>query len=185
MPSIAAHMAIAKLVSKKLGIKDPNFIRGNLLPDITISKNSHHKIQGKYYMIPDINYFKSVLNLDNCLELGYFVHLLLDKYFLEDYALNNFSNLDVFINKIVYNEYDMINYEIVKYFNLDVPYLKDILSEFNVPINREILNKNLNSLSLTNCFKTKYLNSDDFIKFLCYIADIISEEIKDYGSKPC
>ena len=45
MPSIAAHMICAKLVADKLEINDPEFIKGNLLPDIIDIKNSHKKNQ--------------------------------------------------------------------------------------------------------------------------------------------
>ena len=34
MPSICAHMVIAKEVGKRLNINSDDFIRGNLLPDI-------------------------------------------------------------------------------------------------------------------------------------------------------
>ncbi len=34
MPSISAHMVVAKEVSKKLNISSDDFIKGNLLPDI-------------------------------------------------------------------------------------------------------------------------------------------------------
>ena len=58
MPSVAAHMVVAKLISDKLNIEDPDFIKGNLLPDILDKELSHHKKQGKYYLIPDIQFFK-------------------------------------------------------------------------------------------------------------------------------
>ena len=82
MPNISSHMIVAKLVSEKLNINDPDFIKGNILPDIVNNDQSHHKIQGEYCLIPNIDYFKRRLNLNKKLELGYFTHLLLDKYFL-------------------------------------------------------------------------------------------------------
>ena len=47
MPSIAAHMACAKVVAELLKIDDTNFIVGNIYQDITCLKNSHYKIKGK------------------------------------------------------------------------------------------------------------------------------------------
>ena len=88
MPNISSHMIVAKLVSEKLHINDSDFLKGNLLPDVVNNSNSHHKIPGKYYIIPDTEFFKQKLNLKNKLELGYFTHLLLDKYFLEEYIPN-------------------------------------------------------------------------------------------------
>ena len=69
MPSIAAHMVVAKLLEEKLGFKSTEFIKGNLLPDIIDIKDSHHKIKGKYYFIPDLEYFKNTLDLSNDLYL--------------------------------------------------------------------------------------------------------------------
>ena len=62
MPSIAAHMVIAKLVGEKLNKYNDKFIRGNLLPDIVDKPKdeSHHKIEGTYHRIPDMDYFKSL-----------------------------------------------------------------------------------------------------------------------------
>lgn len=147
MPSIAGHMIIAKLVGEKLGIESSQFIRGNLLPDIINKKNSHQKIKGKYFYIPDIDYFKNNLDLENPLYLGYYTHLLLDKYFLEDFFSNNIQNLEVFNNGIMYNEYSLINYQLVKRFRLDVDYLIGVLNDYEVDIDRDALKKNLKCLS--------------------------------------
>lgn len=182
MPSIASHMAVAKLIKEKLKINDVDFIKGNLLPDIINNDQSHHKIQGKYYLIPDINYFKQKLNLNKKLELGYFTHLLLDKYFLEEYIPSNINNLKIFENKKIYKEYDLINYQLVKEFNLDVLYLQKILSEINGDIDKEKLSKNLKSLLNKETGETKYLNLDKFSDFLYNISQNISEEIRDYAS---
>lgn len=178
MPSIAGHMVVAKLVAEKLKISDPEFIRGNLLPDIIEKEDSHHKIKGKYFLVPDLNYFKYNLDLNNNLNLGYYVHLLLDKYFLEDFILENISNLDVFENKIIYNEYSQINYQLVKKFKLDVEYLKKILKKFEVSINLDKLEYNLQCLSSTKVGETSYLKFQDFSKFLYDISQVISKEIE-------
>ncbi len=74
MPSIAGHMVVAKLVSEKLNINDSNFIKGNLLPDIVLESDSHHRKKGTYYEVPDIEYFRNKLDLANKLYLGYFVY---------------------------------------------------------------------------------------------------------------
>lgn len=179
MPSIAGHMVVAKLVSEKLNINDSDFIRGNLLPDIILKPNSHHKKEGTYYYVPDLQYFRKELDFTNKLHLGYYVHLLLDYYFLEDYVLNNISNLNVFIDKIIYHEYDKINYQLVQRFNLDVEKLKEILKEFPEDIDQEKLEFNLQCLSLTKIEKSKYLNFESFADFLDRVSEIISKEIKN------
>ena len=183
MPSIAAHMVVAKLVAEKLKIKDPDFIKGNLLPDIIAKKDSHHKIKGKYFYIPGLDYFKDNLDFNNSLNLGYYVHLLLDKYFLEEFVLENISNLDVFKNKIIYNEYNKINYQLVRKFELDVESLKEVLKKFEVSIDTDKLNYNLECLSIVDVGETTYLKFQDFSNFLYNISQVISKEIEDYAGK--
>lgn len=184
MPCIAGHMVVAKLVSEKLNINDSDFIKGNLLPDIILEPDSHHKIKGTYYYVPDLEYFKNKLDLTNKLYLGYYVHLLLDYYFLENFVPNNISDLSVFENGIMYKEYDMINYQLVKRFNLDVENLKKILMNFSEKINKETLVYNLDCLSLTIIEETDYLKFDSFATFLIEISEIISEAIEKYTNKP-
>lgn len=182
MPNISSHMIVAKLAGEKLNISDPDFIKGNLLPDIVNNSQSHHKIQGKYSLILDINYFKQKLNLNKKLELGYFTHFLLDKYFLEEYIPNNINNLSIFKNNVIYEEYSLINYQLIKIFNLNVLDLLQILNNIDGDINKEKLNKNLEYLTNTKIGKTKNLNIVKFSSFLYNISQKISEELKDYAS---
>lgn len=182
MPSIAAHMAVCNTVSKQLNIDNNEFIKGNILPDIIDMNDSHKKIECNNYLIPDLSYFKNNYDLSNMLYLGYYVHLLLDKYFL-DYFLKNSSNLNAFIDKTIYNEYTTINYKIINEFELDVTKLKEVLVDFSVDIKDDVLDHNLQCLSSTTMGDTTYLNFDDFSKFLYDISIVISEEIKNYASK--
>ena len=181
MPSIAAHMVMAKLVSTALNLKSPDFIKGNLVPDIISNSDSHHKIKGKYFDIPNISYFKNTLDLNSELFLGYYVHLLLDKYYLEEFVPNNIKNLLVFENKIVYDEYNSVNYELVKHFSLDIPYLVSILNDYPVPIDKTKLTNNISYLTNTYSKETVYLKVPDFITFLNNTSKIIIEEVREYA----
>lgn len=182
MPSIAGHMVVAKLVSEKLKIDDLDFIKGNVLPDILNNPLSHYKKIGKYFLVPDIQFFKQKLDLNNKLELGYFTHLLLDKYFLEEYIPNNISDLKIFDNKIIYEEYNLINYLLVKKFDLDVLYLKNLLNEIDYDISKEKLEKNIKWLCNTKFGDTKYLDFESFSSFLYNISFRIYKEIEEYAN---
>lgn len=184
MPSIAAHMVMAKLIGDKLQIDSPEFIRGNLLPDVILEEDSHHKIQGKVFKIPNIDYFKETLDLSNPLYLGYFIHLLLDKHFLEEFVPNNISNLEVFKQKIMYHEYDIVNYHLVRVFGLDVDYLRSILTQYEVPVKDDKLSKNLEFLSRKEVGTTTYLKAENFEQFLIDIVPIIMKEVEEYASEP-
>jgi len=181
MPSIAAHMVMAKLISDKLNINDDEFIKGNLYPDVILDSDSHHKIKGKYYLIPDINYFNKKYDFNNPFQLGCYTHLLLDKHFLEEYIPEKIKRLDVFDNDIIYQEYDYINANLVKNFSLDVKkYSKILKSLEELPnINIEKLERNIDYFNNDKSKETEYLKADEFSNFLNEISDVISEEIKN------
>ena len=181
MPSIAAHMVIAKLVGDKLNIKNKEFIKGNLYPDVNLGPESHHKIQGKYYLIPDINYFQKNLDFNNPFQLGCYTHLLLDKHFLEEYIPEKIKRFDLFDNDILYQEYDYINANLVDIFSLDVKNYSKILEEINeLPnINTEKLERNIRYFNNTKSQETVYLKADEFSSFLTDISNVICDEIKE------
>ena len=183
MPNIAAHMIVAKEVSERLKINDNDFIRGNLLPDVINISNSHNKIKGKYFLIPDIEYFKKNLNPTSSLDLGYLTHLLLDKYYLEEFIPQYVGDLTVFERKVIYHEYDLVNYDLVKRFNLDVDNLEIILSEMKDNINKDKLKLNIDNLKRREVGDTTYLKVDEFSTFLSNISIRISKEIEEYASK--
>lgn len=183
MPSIASHFVVAKLVSKHLNINSDDFYKGNILPDIIDISNSHVKIKGTYYEIPNIEYISKNINFNNDLELGYFCHLLLDKYFLEEYVLDkvkNYKEIDPFLSKRMYNDYTKINYRLVKYFDLDVSYLNRIMNNIDLSLNDEKVNSNLNSINTKEVFgKLECLDLKSYISFLEDISLRISNELKE------
>lgn len=185
MPSIAAHLTIAKILSKKLEIDDPDFIRGNVLPDVINmpSEKSHHKIKGTTYLIPDTNYFKEKLDFDNPLDLGYYTHLLLDKYFLEKYIPKNIDDLTVFRTGKMYKEYDLLNYDMVKRFNINTERAKKILLNYEHEVDEEKLNNNIDYLLSKNTGETEYLEEETFMNFLIKISDKIYEEVLELQSE--
>ncbi len=175
MPSIASHMAVAKLVGEELNIYNEEFIRGNLLPDIINKEDAHHKIKYQEYLIPDISYFVDKLNLINSRDLGYLTHLLLDKLFLVNYR----PDVMGFISRKIYHDYDIINYILVKEFKLDVPYLNLVLNNFKEDINIEKLICNIRDLNnpMIN-EKTTYLDINTFIPFLYHSSSKISTYLR-------
>ena len=183
MPSITPHMIVATEVAKILNINSEDFIRGNLLPDIIDIKNSHHKIESDVYMVPDIDYFLRTLDLTNDLDIGYLTHLLLDKHYLEDYLKKLYPNKNIFLDKKIYNDYDILNHSLVNNFNLDVEYIEKALMKYNCKIKEKKLEYNINCLKNNISGKTYYLNINSFSKFLKEISKTISEEFIEYENK--
>ena len=183
MPSISPHMIVAKEVAKKLNITSEDFIRGNLLPDIIDIANSHHKIKGDIYMIPDIKYFLKTLDLTKDLDIGYLTHLLLDKHFLEDYLKVLYPNKSIFLDGLIYKDYDYLNHLLVKKFNIDIDYIENVLMKYDCKIIEEKLKYNINCLKQNKIGKTHYLNINSFSKFLKEVSKTISEELTKYANK--
>ena len=180
MPNISSHMVIAKKVSDYLNIKDEEFFKGNLLPDLYDDKNkSHYKIQGNIYLIPNVDYVKKNLDFKNTINLGILTHLLLDKYYFEDYLPNKYNYNIIDNDKSIYNDYDILNKEIVEYFKLDTDYLKKILKDYVQDINKEKLDFNIKCLNIKKEGTTKYLEKNDFLNFLENISKKITKDIRE------
>ncbi len=180
MPNMSSHMSVAKRVGDILNIKDKEFIKGNLLPDLYNDKvKSHYKIQGKIYLIPDIDYVINNLDLNNKLNLGILTHLLLDKYYLVDYLGVKYKDNIIDGSKDIYNDYDIINQDIVNHFKLDIGYLNNILTNYEQDIDEEKLDYNLKCLNINKKGKTTYLNKKEFIDFLEKVSIRIAKEIKE------
>lgn len=180
MPSISAHMIIAQELSKRLKINDPNFIIGNLLPDLEKDKTkSHYKIQGKLYLVPNIPYVLKLLDLKDKTNLGILTHLLLDSYYL-DYLTIKYPNIDVFEGITLYKDYDYLNEDMIKHFNLDVDNIIKILSTIKEEKYLEKRDKNIKSLQGKEKGILQLLNKDEFIKFIETTIPKIEDDIKFY-----
>ena len=177
MPSMSSHMAVACNICDYLGVNKEEFIKGNLLPDLYDDKNkSHFKIQGKKYYIPDIEKAINSLDINNNLYLGYLSHLLLDKYYFDEYLLK--YEEDLFQDNEIYKDYDVLSKDIVNHFNLDVDYLKSILKDFPKEINKKRLKNNLKCLALNIDGNTKTLDKEEFIRFLEEVSNRVKEDLK-------
>ena len=161
MPSIAAHMSVAKLVGDKLNIKDDDFIRGNLLPDVTNKKDSHNRTKGSYFLVPNIKLIKESYDLKNNLYLGSYVHLLLDYYYLEEFLPKYVTKkTELFDSKELYKEYDRMNKLLLNDFKIDINKITKILSKLD---NNEL----------------EYIKIKDFEDFLINISNRIANEIEE------
>ena len=169
MPSAAAHIAAAHIVKNKLHIDDDSFYVGAILPDILDmdKRVSHYKKQGSFYLVPRLEYYKDNHDLTNTENLGYYLHLYLDYYFLEDYLKNNVPNIDVFSNNIIYKDYDILSNKILSRFNVDKNSVISILEKVNEPnISEKKLSYNIKCLKMKNEGDLKILNENLFLDFI-------------------
>lgn len=168
MPGIVAHMCVAKLVGEKLGINDSDFYLGNLLPDIIKGDkmDTHYKVQGKMFHVPDASAYLRTHSLEKSLEKGYYTHLLLDYYYMEEFLPSITNDREVFQNKIVYHDYDNSNASLIKKFHLDVDYLKSVLQTHDDDIDLKRLKKNLSCLDIRGNDSMKLFSIEEFESFI-------------------
>ena len=180
MPSAAAHIASANIVKNKLNIKDDMFFVGALLPDVLEmdKKESHFKEQGSFFLVPRLNYYKETHDLNNPMNLGYYLHLYLDYYFLEDYLKNNNPGVDVFEEKIIYKDYDILNKKILDRFNVDKDKIIELLNNNIVEgESSKRLSKNIECLNKDEAGDIKVLKDPLFIDFIEKTSLMFIEEL--------
>lgn len=116
MPSWPVHIALANKLKKEYNLND-DFIIGNILPDvldgyilipsnITDKNISHYRTKGKIDYDLFLKEHKN--NLNNPIILGYFVHLLTDKFYNLQTAKNHYIK-DKNETKIILNNKKIIS----------------------------------------------------------------------------
>ena len=130
-------------------------------------------------MIPDLEYYKSHFDLSDPLYFGYYFHLYLDYYYLEDYLENNNKGTDVFEGPTLYRDYDILNKDLVKHYDMDAKEIENILRKYaNEEVNDNKLNMNINCLYLDKSGDLEYLKKEEFINFLDKQIDNFVTEMK-------
>ena len=181
MPNASGHLAVAQEVSKKLGIQDDRILIGSILPDLPKDKTkSHYKVPGKIYYVPDIQQALKDLDPNDPLDIGILTHLLLDRYYFDEYLVEKYPNQDLFQDSTIYHDYDILNKDIIQYFQLDVDHIIEVLNQVQNKEYQRKLKKNQGCLFLKEEGKTTYLEKEDFIKFLEEVSTLIAEDIKKY-----
>lgn len=174
MPSFVIHLAVGQEYMRKhpKEIKEKrNFVKGVIAPDLdesftNIEKNkakSHYGIWGNYNVITQIDKFLKDKSINTNLEYkkGYFLHLLTDHYFY-NIDFNN-EYLQIQKNKDnFYFDYDCLNRELIKKYQLDEYSMKDIKKFINFIED-----------------KPKYLEFDKIVKFIDKMSSFsIDEKMK-------
>lgn len=136
MASAVIHLCVAKEINKYLHYDLNMILLGSIAPDISkqvgetkeISHFLDHTVEDD---IPNIDRFlaKYRSELDKPFEMGYFIHLLTDKYWFRDYvykyidryAYNNNTKGQLTytaLKNIIYNDYTNINVKLIDKYEL-------------------------------------------------------------------
>ena len=142
MASAIIHLCIAKEVNKYLKMNEYDLLLGSIAPDISkqigeTKEISHFLDHSNEDDIPNIDRFlaKYRNDLHNPFTMGYFIHLLTDKYWFRDYVyqfIERFTRESVkkkitytAIRDLIYNDYTNINTDLIDKYMLPL----DIFSE--------------------------------------------------------
>ena len=136
MPGYVIHLAVAERYLKKNKNKKENyeeFIEGVIFPDSEEDKEKTHFGNGSSNS--NLYKFLQEYKMDNSFERGYFLHLLTDHLFY-NYYIDSFS-------KDLYNDYDMLNKELIKEYEVKLPKKVEKFVFYKEGNNFKILNRKL------------------------------------------
>jgi len=130
MASAIIHLCIAKEVNKYLKMNEYDLLLGSIAPDISkqvgeTKEISHFLDHTNEDDIPNINRFleKYRKDLHNPFTMGYFIHLLTDKYWFRDYIyqyIERYTHDNVkkkvtytAVRDLIYNDYTNLNTDLI------------------------------------------------------------------------
>lgn len=206
MASALIHMAVAKRVNEELKLNNEmHFLFGSVAPDIARMIGSpreltHFILPGEKTDTPNINIFLSKYKeyLVNPYELGYYVHLLTDVLWFDEF-LPNFVKDNYIVDKhgnrlrfpedeitdILYNDYSNLNHQVLSYYNFD---LSLFYEKFEFPENhiKEVSSKHfqdvIDLLGTISSKVTDYryiLNIESIIHFIEYATIYCLDRIRE------
>lgn len=165
MPGYVIHVAIAQEYLRKHTNNEDmqKFIEGTIEPDLVKPKSLSH-----YGKSPAYTNLKNYLNnnkIETSFEKGFFLHLIADYLFYNHY-------LDKYVREDIYNDYDILNGDLIKKYNVRLPdKVKDyaFFKEGKTKIlNFELVNKVIDEISDLNIEDVKNEVLDDNDKWTKY-----------------
>lgn len=208
MASAIIHLCVAKEVNKYLKMDSYNLLIGAIAPDIAkqigeTKEISHFLDHTNEDDIPNIDRFlaKYRQTLTNPFNMGYFIHLLTDKYWFRDYIyqyIERFTNNQTkkritytAIRDIIYNDYTNINLDLIDKYELP---LDIFFEEFRQPesditeIPLDKLNILIDKMGLiiedSKTEKTFMFDTKDIEVFITNTVKYIIKDIEMLGISP-
>lgn len=205
MASAVIHLCIAKEVNKYLNMNEKLLLLGTIAPDISkqigqSKEISHFLDHSDEDDIPNINRFleKYKDELNKPFEMGYFIHLLTDKYWFRDYIYefigryakeNNKKNLTyTALKEIIYGDYTNINIDLITHYDLaldlfyeDFKYPTSRITEIPIDKLPIIVEKMGLIIEESKEEKTFIFDTEDVIKFIDETVKYIIKDIQILG----
>ncbi len=203
MASTVMHLCVAKKVNEKLKMNEKELFLGSIAPDLSKQvgeeKKKSHFLKGKgenseVNIKAFLDLYKSELNKP--FEMGYFIHLLTDKYWFLDYVydfIDNYAEKELGkkvtyteLKDLIYKDYSNINTELIDHYNIsldlfyqELDYPKSIIKE--IPVDRLDLIVEKMGIIITNSTGDKPIMFD-IDKIIAFIENV-SAKILDIISK--
>ncbi len=151
MSSSIIHLCVAKEILKELNLDKQKFLYGNILPDFSNIENNHNDrrkithferksiINDIEFKVPDLEKLKNVLKLKSKddIELGIYSHLYTDVLWINMLVEKHKQKVGdkVYIKtknglledqrEIIYEDYDAMNQEIIKNYDIGIDFIKE------------------------------------------------------------
>jgi hypothetical protein len=208
MASAVIHLCVAKEINKYLKMDENYLLLGSIAPDISkqigeTKEISHFLDHTNEDDIPNIDRFLSKYKseLNNPFEMGYFIHLLTDKYWFRDYVyrfIERYTQDKVkkkitytAIKDLIYNDYTNLNITLIDKYNLgldlfynEIPLPKSKIMEIPVDKLDILIDKMGIIIEESKEEKTFIFDSTDIEEFIKNTVKYIITDIQMLDIKP-
>lgn len=204
MASVVMHLAIAKLVNEKLGMNERELFLGTIAPDLSkvVGKKKYksHFYKNTRSNIPDLEKFikKYRRSMKKPFEMGYYIHLYVDKLWQEVVASDLFNTDSITLlngsvitvkesdaKKLLYSDFSNINVDLIGRYEIDLSlfYLEPAIPKTKIdeiPIKKLnlIIQKMGTIIKNSEKARTVVLDQKNVHKFIESSADEIIDNLK-------
>ena len=207
MASAVIHLCVAKEVNKYLKMDEKDLLIGSIAPDLSkivgeTKEISHFLDHTNEDDIPNIDRFlnKYRKDLNKPFEMGYFIHLLTDKYWFRDYIYQFIERYTRDDNKkkltysaikdIIYDDYTNINIDLIdKYelsldiFSNEIVYPESNITEIPMDSIDLLIEKMGQIIAASTEEKTFLFDTKDIEIFIANTVKYIIKDIQILGIK--
>ena len=208
MASAIIHLCVAKEINKYLKMDENYLLLGSIAPDISkqigeTKEISHFLDHSNEDDIPNIDRFlaKYRSELNNPFEMGYFIHLLTDKYWFRDYVYKFIERYTqdkikknvtyTALKDLIYNDYTNLNITLIDKYNLgldlfynEIPLPKSKIMEIPVDKLDILIDKMGIIIEESKEEKTFIFDSTDIEEFIKNTVKYIIRDIQMLDIKP-
>ena len=205
MASAIIHLCIAKEVNKVLGMDEKLLFLGTIAPDLSkeigqSKEISHFLDHSNEDDIPNIDRFlnKYEEELRNPFEMGYFIHLLTDKYWFRDYVYKYIERYSIesgrkdltysALKQLIYDDYTNINIDLIDKYGLSLELFYDKINYptskiTEIPMDKLpiIVEKMGLIIEESQEEKTFIFDTYDIVKFIDETAKYIIRDVQMLG----